>query len=33
LSTWIEDVNQLEELFPRYEGMQRRISRWIRIAV
>ena len=33
LSTWIEDLSQLEELFPRYEGMQRRISRMIRIAV
>ncbi len=33
LCQWIEDVSQLEELFPRYEGLQRRISRWIRIAV
>ena len=33
LSTWIEDLSELEELFPRYEGLQRRISRWIRIAV
>ncbi len=33
LSSWIDDLAELEELFPRYEGMQRRISRMIRIAV
>ena len=33
LSNWIDDLDELEELFPRYEGMQRRISRMIRIAV
>ena len=33
LCSWIEDLTDLEELFPRYEGLQRRISRWIRIAV
>jgi len=33
LCRWIEDVAELEELFPRYEGLQRRISRWIKIAV
>ena len=33
LSSWIDDLDELEELFPRYEGMQRRISRMIRIAV
>jgi hypothetical protein len=33
MSNWIDDLDELEELFPRYEGMQRRISRMIRIAV
>ena len=33
LSTWIDNLDELEELFPRYEGIQRRISRMIRIAV
>ena len=33
LSSWIDDLDELEALFPRYEGMQRRISRMIRIAV
>jgi hypothetical protein len=33
LCRWIDDLSELEELFPRYEGLQRRISRWIRIAV
>ena len=32
-SSWIDDVDELERLFPRYEGMERRISRMIRIAV
>ena len=33
LSTWIDTVEELEELFPRYEGIQRRISHMIRVAV
>ena len=33
LSVWVENLDDLEELFPRYEGIQRRISRWIRIVV
>jgi len=33
LSTWIDDLDEFEELFPGYEGLQRRISRWIRIGV
>ncbi len=33
LCHWVEDVEDLERLFPRYEGLQRRISRRIRIGV
>ena len=33
LSVWVNNIEELEELFPRYEGLQRRISRWIRIVV
>jgi len=33
LCTWVESVEQLEELFPGYDGLARRISRWIRMAV
>ena len=33
LCHWVKDVEDLEKLFPRYQGMQRRISRWIRIGV
>ena len=33
LSTWIEDLETLEELFPGYDGLARRISRWIRMMV
>ncbi len=33
LSVWVESLEELEELFPRYEGIQRRLSRWIRIVV
>jgi hypothetical protein len=33
LCTWVEDVEGLEELFPGYDGLARRISRWIRMAV
>ena len=33
LSAWVDTLEELEELFPRYEGIQRRISRWIRIVV
>jgi hypothetical protein len=32
LSEWIEDLDQLEELFPRYTGLKRRIGRWFRIS-
>ena len=30
---WVEDLDALEALFPRYEGMQRRLSRWLKIMV
>jgi hypothetical protein len=33
LCTWIDSVEELEELFPGYDGLSRRISRWIRMAV
>jgi len=33
LSEWIDDLEELEVLFPGYQGLQRRISRLIRIAV
>jgi hypothetical protein len=33
LSEWIDDLDELESLFPSYRGLQRRISRLIRIAV
>ena len=33
LAVWVEDLDALEALFPRYEGMQRRLSRWMRIVV
>jgi len=33
LCHWVKDVEDLERLFPRYKGLQRRISRKIRIAV
>jgi hypothetical protein len=33
LCTWVEDLETLEELFPGYDGLARRISRMIRIAV
>lgn len=33
LSVWVEDLDALEALFPRYEGMQRKLSHWIRIVV
>ncbi|HSH76068.1 MAG TPA: hypothetical protein VLA09_10335, partial [Longimicrobiales bacterium] len=33
LSRWVEDVDELEQLFPSYGGLKRRISRWIRLAV
>jgi len=32
-SVWIDSVAELEELFPRYEGLQRRLGRWMRISV
>jgi len=33
LSEWIDDLEELEALFPSYDGLQRRISRLIRIVV
>jgi hypothetical protein len=33
LSEWIDDLDELEALFPSYRGIKRRISRMIRIAV
>ena len=33
LCTWIDDLETLEELFPGYDGMARRISRFIRMSV
>ena len=33
LAKWIDTVDELEALFPRYEGLQRRIGRYIRIVV
>lgn len=33
LSEWVDSVEELERLLPRYEGLRRRISHWIRIAV
>jgi hypothetical protein len=33
LSVWVDTLDELEELFPRYEGIKRRLSRWIRIVV
>ena len=33
LSEWIDDIEELEALFPRYEGLQRRISHLIRSVV
>jgi len=33
LSEWIDDLDEMEELFPSYKGLERRISRMIRIGV
>jgi hypothetical protein len=33
LSEWIDDLDRLEELFPRYTGLRRRISHWLRVVV
>ena len=33
LSEWIDDLDELEELFPSYRGLKRRISRLIRLVV
>ena len=33
LSVWVNDLEDLEALFPRYEGMQRRLSHWMKIVV
>jgi hypothetical protein len=32
LSEWIDDLDELEALFPSYGGLKRHISRMIRIA-
>jgi hypothetical protein len=33
VSKWVDGLEDLEALFPRYEGMQRRLGRWMRIVV
>jgi hypothetical protein len=33
LSEWIGDLDRLEAVFPRYLGLNRRISHWTRVAV
>jgi hypothetical protein len=33
LATWVDDLETLEELFPGYDGLARRISRFIRMSV
>ena len=33
LSEWIDDLDELEALFPAYAGLKRRLSHWIRISV
>ncbi|MEJ2504343.1 MAG: hypothetical protein P8177_13685, partial [Gemmatimonadota bacterium] len=33
LCDWVESVDELEQLLPRYEGLQRRLGRWMRVAV
>lgn len=33
LSEWIDDLDELEALFPDYAGIRRRISRWLRVVV
>ena len=33
LSEWIDDLEELEALFPDYGGIRRRISHWIRVVV
>jgi hypothetical protein len=33
LSEWVEDVESLERLLPRYTGLKRQISHWLRIVV
>lgn len=33
LSVWVNDLEDLEVLFPRYEGMKRKLGRWMRIVV
>jgi hypothetical protein len=33
LSRWVDDLEEMEELFPAYRGLKRMISRLIRIAV
>ena len=33
LSVWVNSLEELEEMLPRYEGIQRRLSRWMRIVV
>jgi hypothetical protein len=33
LSVWLNDLEDLEALFPRYDGMQRKLGRWMKIVV
>jgi hypothetical protein len=33
MSVWVNDLDDLEALFPRYEGMKRKLGRWMRIVV
>jgi hypothetical protein len=33
LSEWVDTMEEMEALFPRYEGMQRKLGRWMRIVV
>jgi len=33
LCTWVDSVEELEQLFPGYDGLKRKLSHWIRIVV
>lgn len=33
LCVWVNDLEEFEAWFPRYEGMKRRLSHWMKIAV
>ena len=33
MCSWIDSIEELEELFPGYDGLARRISRFIRMQV